>query len=564
MTNIVRRRAALIGSIAVFLLSSGFLRADIEPTDFEQTAFFDVLADFKDDYVSNITFNLTKTSYLSQPTPVTPLQSITPTSPQRPATSEPATLALTLTDFLIDRATHELVARFLHNMTNSSDKSSFESLMPTMTVFLGKLDNYEVSALVPAFRSAAIDDLNNLIGNLLSYYSLEHRKTQPNEGQQDLLMLLNKVHSILKIVRSGTAPGVAIERLSEIGNSNTCNSISLRTVGILSREWVYSNTKIKVDSKGITTLRSFILDNEENKDSFFSYLGKKLNFPSSPEVHKDLLYGVFSRLDQVDKLFEREKVLVPVEDVLRVTIGTIEFVAREICSDQSAQNNAVNVLLEAYLATTRHRYTDLVTTSFRFLDSLYGNDLSSDGTRITKKIPVPLERLIVLAASVAEANTSEDVWDILQSFADPVGSFATKRASGAHVTIGAYFGVMGGFEIVDNNLGYQIGLALPVGIELSFGLDECCSLGFFLAPLDLGVIASYRLTGDVSNPSPNVGWRQLLSPSAYFVLGFPKDDPFAVALGAQYAPELRTVGADTVSAFRVSLMLAVDLTLFRF
>ena len=185
-----------------------------------------------------------------------------------------------------------------------------------------------------------------------------------------------------------------------------------------------------------------------------------------------------------------------------------------------------------------------------------------------------VEQLVVLAASVAEAQDAKEVWEVLTSFADPVGSFATKRSVGTHTTIGAYFGAAGGFETVEGEKGYQIGVALPVGMEVSCGFEAWSlywSLGLFVSPLDLGIIASYRITETSSERDPKFAWEQLLSPSAYLVLGIP-DLPLAIAIGVQYAPQLRLV-EDTndegssvrreASALRISLMAAVDVTLFR-
>ena len=569
MKNIARTIGPLLGSIALFLLSTGYLSADA----FEQTALYETIEELREKYPEKVKatkrfFNNVTTGYVPEPPPVDKLESITPESSRRPNTAGPQDLPLVLTDFLIDRATHELLTGFLRNMLNA-DKPSAKFLMPAMAVILGNLDDYEVSALVPTLRSAAVEDMRNLIGNLLSYCSRRSLDKNQHVSLCDIRLQfgtriddLKKLHLVLELVRHGAGTSVALERLSEIVDDNTCNSKSLRTVGILAREWTYLSIEEEIGSE-VKTLRSFVLDDIENSGKYMSYLQKKLTFLSlsGAQVHQ-LFAGVVRRLDQVNRLIKDAKDPVPVADVLGVTIETVDFVERSVCPDQSAQDDVFDLLLWGYRAAAENRYTDLVTVVLRFFDLLI---------RVDDCVDCAVVRLFVLAASVAEADTAETVWDILKSFADPVGSFATKRVSGLHATVGAYFGAVGGFELVEDDLGYQIGLALPVGMELSGGLGGW-SLGVFLSPLDLGVIASYRLTDNANERNPEMGWEQLLSPSAYIVLGFP-DLPFAVALGVQYAPELRTVekssaGGDLIeeaaSALRISLMAAVDVTLFRF
>ncbi len=85
-------------------------------------------------------------------------------------------------------------------------------------------------------------------------------------------------------------------------------------------------------------------------------------------------------------------------------------------------------------------------------------------------------------------------------------------------------------------------------------------------PIDLGVLASWRVSNDALQPQPQVGWDQVFSPGAALVYGIP-GAPLSVALSAGLAPKLRTLEGESGTsaernAFRVGVSLAVDIPIF--
>ena len=152
-----------------------------------------------------------------------------------------------------------------------------------------------------------------------------------------------------------------------------------------------------------------------------------------------------------------------------------------------------------------------------------------------------------------------------------------------HMTIGSYMGLKSGLEVLAgqrsgeynfdwNNFDLHGGLALPIGLEMGWGVDGngmCCSIGVFVAPVDLGLAVDYRIAAlrdsTAANEPSEVYWTRFLSPSIYLVLGFPRDWPTALAVGVQYSPGLRRGVAEEgtlVDAWRLSLMFGIDVTLF--
>ena len=159
--------------------------------------------------------------------------------------------------------------------------------------------------------------------------------------------------------------------------------------------------------------------------------------------------------------------------------------------------------------------------------------------------------------------------------------------------IGSYLGARVGSEGPLGNDADEwteyAGLALPVGIEVGVGLGgqaACCSVGLFASPVDLGLVAQYRIVGDLGaggylEPA-EIGVQQLFSPSVYLVLGFPSKFPLAIAAGIQYAPgaypesvrgdssnggagdDESTGGSLAKDAIRIHIMFAIDVALLQF
>jgi hypothetical protein len=126
----------------------------------------------------------------------------------------------------------------------------------------------------------------------------------------------------------------------------------------------------------------------------------------------------------------------------------------------------------------------------------------------------------------------------------------------------------------ENTFGKQISLFAPVGLDISWGTNDCLSLGVFASVIDLGALASFRESTDTPQTTddgtiestPQIGLRQVLAPGLYFVLGI---DRFTIGAGASMTPLLRRIEdngmlVEEVSAVRFGVFTAVDVTLFPF
>ena len=264
---------------------------------------------------------------------------------------------------------------------------------------------------------------------------------------------------------------------------------------------------------------------------------------------------------------------------LRQTIDIVDFVDRTLCHDEledkqdSDTRTASELIVEMYVSAAEQRYAELSSHALRFMESSRSmlsrtkeagecvSEGMDDCPSVDESISssdAALERLLVFASAIARAESSAEVVDIMNLFFDPVGSFSTKRKSGAHIAIGSYVGLSAGGEGI-GVWDHYVGAAIPVGIEFGVGTGGCCSVGFFLSPVDLGVVASY-LFSEEEVREPRIGLEQLLAPSVYFILGLDERFPLALGIGGQYVRGLRTKGENE---FRVGVMFAIDVTLLR-
>jgi len=183
-------------------------------------------------------------------------------------------------------------------------------------------------------------------------------------------------------------------------------------------------------------------------------------------------------------------------------------------------------------------------------------------------------------ASIAEANSPEEVENAIELFALPPGSSRMKKQPGRFtIALNAYTGLSGGNEYLDgSNVPKNFGaITAPVGISFSWGLGykkkqddgdlkqiNLGSIGFFLPLLDVGAVTTFRFKDSTSQNLPELTWGNILAPGFYLVYDFPNKWPLAFGLGGQIGPGLRKVvvnGGDEIdkSGIRFGAFLTVDI-----
>ena len=549
-------------------------------------------------------------TFRAEPPPTRELSYTPGSPPSRPFDS--SALAGALTDFLINRASQEL----LHSISRSIQTTdSAKTLIPAMASFLSHPSAIQLDTIIPAFRSAAAEDIQKLPARLLQFAP---------DGEATVY---DRAYDTLELIRNGLRPAVAFARFvsnpssSQKDSSAACNSLDI--IGRFAHEWIVSRLPAgKTTVGGFTriALHERLRSDDDQNDLFNRYMNVLFGNIRDKCFHKweqyesghqssilsilNFVDQVFLRLVQIDTLIaeatepstlsrldgsETPASRVLVSRVLQLTVDLIQFVDGELSQmtlsrsiqdgalasldrGNSGTDEALGLWMQMYRSALEQRYTDTVSYALRYINRV--PDFEED-TYIAA-----VAKLINLGANLIEAETSEEFKSVLYAATEPVGSYVTKRQIGSHVTLGAYVGAIAGGERIQGPGGDawqgHVGVALPVGIEFSWGYSHgieresnCCSFGIFVSPLDFGLVANYRVEGlfgrATSTEPAQIGWQQIFAPSIYLVLGLFEDIPLAVAGGLQYAPQARVHPEieDPVDALRLSIMVAIDVTLFR-
>jgi hypothetical protein len=202
----------------------------------------------------------------------------------------------------------------------------------------------------------------------------------------------------------------------------------------------------------------------------------------------------------------------------------------------------------------------------------------------TTPLPAWYTRYAPFVAEIASAQTPEAFQSALASTVAPMGSYRAKRERGLYFGVNAYAGLQGGVEkLRDVSLpasgeglddSGQIGLAVPVGVELGVGTGAF-SLGVLGTILDLGNVARFRIDDDAGDDSvqvsdePEYGLAQLVSPGLYLTVGLGRRLPASIGVGGSWTPALREVtgasaGAQKADVWRWGLFMGVDVPLYTF
>jgi hypothetical protein len=200
-----------------------------------------------------------------------------------------------------------------------------------------------------------------------------------------------------------------------------------------------------------------------------------------------------------------------------------------------------------------------------------------------------LARYGAFMSAIATAKTSDEVAEVIETFALPAGSSRIKRQSDFNVALNAYVGLYGGGEYLPslkkNATAFSAGLTAPVGVAFSWGKKGCglspkeldtaktgkpkgSSYTLFVSLIDIGAAAAFRFGDTSSNITSTIQLKNIIAPGLYFYYGF-RNSPFSVGLGAQLGPQLRKIDAAAIDVrkdlyIRFGLSFAVDIPLLNF
>ena len=174
------------------------------------------------------------------------------------------------------------------------------------------------------------------------------------------------------------------------------------------------------------------------------------------------------------------------------------------------------------------------------------------------------------AASVAQAQTSDQVKEVIKSMVLPAGSSAAKTYTSFSIALNGYVGVAVGhdFDGKSTDVFNSASVWAPVGLSFNWGTKKKSIgyIGLTTTIIDLGALISFRWDDSTTSVLPQFNARNLLAPGAYISLGRIANTPITFSIGGQYGPQLRSLTAtkaDVVrDSWRVGMTLSCDIPFF--
>lgn len=177
-------------------------------------------------------------------------------------------------------------------------------------------------------------------------------------------------------------------------------------------------------------------------------------------------------------------------------------------------------------------------------------------------------KIIHFVNEMASAKDAEGVEKAIEAFALPVGSSSLKEKAESYIALNSFPGLLFGIEKTDTKSGaFFAGFTAPVGLYLQpwSGGKKGDTFGIFIPVIDIGAPVRLRLDGTKDTQTlPDLKFNDIFSPGFYLIYGF-RNSPFALNLGAQYGPKLRTIDENnepkTYDSFRIGFGITIDIPL---
>lgn len=168
-----------------------------------------------------------------------------------------------------------------------------------------------------------------------------------------------------------------------------------------------------------------------------------------------------------------------------------------------------------------------------------------------------LSRHILFFASVADANSANEVKSILTNYTLPSVSFFEKRKQGNHFMVTSYLGLSYNVEEESASTQSNNGLFVPIGLEYSRGVNwlngSLRSVSVMFSPVDFGHPINLKL----NDLEDDFELDEIIAPSVTFAVGL-NDYPLTLGVGYQKGRQLE---ASNESENRVILFFAFDMPL---
>lgn len=180
-------------------------------------------------------------------------------------------------------------------------------------------------------------------------------------------------------------------------------------------------------------------------------------------------------------------------------------------------------------------------------------------------------------ANMVEADSPEEVQNILNSTALPAGSSSIKKNSKFNIAIGGYLGAsMFNKQVFTKDTGFvwnsKVTVTAPIGVSFSLGLQpswfpKMGSITTTLVLFDIGAIVDYQLSDDATSVESKITLENIFSPGIFLSYGLAWNIPISIGANFQYGPGLFKIDDNNTAvvnspSWRIGFTIAVDIPFY--
>lgn len=514
-----------------------------------------------------------------------------------------------LARFLVKRMKEELTITFFDRFEEELEKQKdLQKLFPDTYTILktAKTQLYSYQIFLPALREAFQSDLSELLANGYAWST----SSETDLPLRNLLQANPELHNVFKIVfyvgrelDHGVHPGDIITSITEETDiAFEAIHANLRPILKISNLFSQSLRSESPDRYWITPAEARQFANPVFVRLFLGIMYEQSGDPGltimingNPRSFKDVLKDAAPHFDDLRAAIKElsEKAAHAEDAIQKITKEDNDKKGSDYFrAASSVVDLAITITDSKFYPGPKPDENKLEEIKFyadhgaslcaNIETRAYNSAVFDIYAILSKAIPgkeEPLSQFLkygTFAATVAGAQSSEEVADAIELVALPVGSASIKRKTKSNIALNAYIGLAGGTEYYGTTATWKgiFGMTAPVGVAFSWG-HGCCSsnksLGsssIFVSLIDVGALSTFRIDDDETEALPEVTLANIFAPGLYYVYGIPKT-PLSIGLGAQLGPQLRKITATNATLhddLNVSLraFVAVDIPLINF
>lgn len=508
-------------------------------------------------------------------------------------------LADALAIVVVNRLKTELNQQFFEEFEEQLKKTpELEKLFPNTYMLLTTIDQdiYDYESYIPALRQAFNTDYRNLYQKVETLLNSPKFKEYLNKAPE-VAAVVGAALITSKLVSHDKSPAAVISGIADAAGSGSKGIDGLfKTVGLIAKSLQNSVNAVEGAWVGMDSVKKLV----NNPAALRIYVG--LLYQTSAKIElgggktlqteldtlgvnnqlnkiADMVVLVSSAVNDVEELVAQYKADTSLKgynkyydyyesytSLIKTLATSVDTIFHLNIDNRINQYYVVSQNLgNIYLNVNEGNYTGAITNLVATI-----NIIDSNGAVMSKPVVQLLLRYGTFMAAMVEAQTSQQMAAVLETYILPSGSSTMKAKTARLLTLNSYIGGFYAWKTDQTDSAKKsAGLSLPVGPNFSFGLGSNKVLGaisVFVPIVDIGAFGAYRLSDTSTAALPAVKLSNIFAPG--IMLGFNRlfNTPLTLMGGIQKTPPLQTISASgatyTENSWRYQVSLVWDIPLF--